>query len=291
MATLDISMKERSLAIVLLDLIGSTAFVQKVGAKKAAMWLQYHDRLARSLIYKYQGREIDRSDGFLLSFNTIIDAVNFSLHYQREIPQRVKLNTRIGIHWGSIIEVQQDDLFVGVGAKRVELEGIAKNIAARTMSLSGAGQVLLTKQAMVRARSKGRNRYTPVNTRYVCVGLYKFKGVREAQEIYAVGESIESLQPPKASGKVKRVGGPKKVQSRARDRKLKEWISYIFWKVGKIAIICWLYFFMTILFNPNQRWIFGLDKKVPVLDFISDVYLEAKKIVLKGVKSERPKNK
>ena len=65
-----ITLKERNLAIVLLDIIGSTAFVQKVGAKKAAVWLQYHDRLARSLIYKYNGREIDRSDGFLLSFET-----------------------------------------------------------------------------------------------------------------------------------------------------------------------------------------------------------------------------
>ena len=94
------------------------------------------------------------------------------------MPPKVKLNTRIGIHWGSVIEVKQDDVFVGAGAKRVELEGISKNIA-RTMSLSGAGQVLLTKEAMERARLKGRNRYTPSETRYVCVGLYRFKGVRE----------------------------------------------------------------------------------------------------------------
>ena len=33
----DITLKERQLAIVLIDLIGSTAFVQKVGAKKRDM--------------------------------------------------------------------------------------------------------------------------------------------------------------------------------------------------------------------------------------------------------------
>ena len=70
--------QERKLAIVLLDLIGSTAFIRKAGAMKAAEWMQYHDRLARSLLYKYQGREIDRSDGFLLSFERPIDALNFS---------------------------------------------------------------------------------------------------------------------------------------------------------------------------------------------------------------------
>ena len=67
---------ETKLAIVLLDLIGPTRFVQSAGAMKAAMWLQRHDRLTRSLIYKFNGREIDRSDGFLLSFERPIDAVN-----------------------------------------------------------------------------------------------------------------------------------------------------------------------------------------------------------------------
>ena len=42
---------EKVLAIVLLDIIGSTAFVEKVGARRAAEWLQYHDRLTRSLLY------------------------------------------------------------------------------------------------------------------------------------------------------------------------------------------------------------------------------------------------
>jgi class 3 adenylate cyclase len=265
-------MRERCLAIVLLDIIGSTAFVQKVGAVKAARWLQYHDRLARSLIYKYEGREIDRSDGFLLSFDTIIDAVNFSLHYQREIPNRIKLNTRIGIHWGSIIEVKQDDLFVGVGAKRVELEGISKNIAARTMSLSRAGQVLLTKEAMERVRVKGCNRYTPAGTRYVCVGLYRFKGVRNPQEIYAVGQSIESLQPPKGSEKVKRLGGPKKIKSRARDKKVMEWVSYFFWRLGVLAILFWLWFFFQLTLSPVGRPLIGLDYHMPRYDaFIESV--------------------
>lgn len=49
------SMKQRKLALVLLDLVGSTAFIQKVGSVKAAKWLQKHDRLARSLCYKHEG--------------------------------------------------------------------------------------------------------------------------------------------------------------------------------------------------------------------------------------------
>ena len=116
---LEYKLRETELAIVLLDLIGSTAFVQKVGPVKAARWLQYHDRLARSLCYKFNGREIDRSDGFLLSFNDVMDAVNFSLVYQSTIPEKTKLGCRIGIHWGRIVEVHQHELMVGVGVKQV----------------------------------------------------------------------------------------------------------------------------------------------------------------------------
>ena len=266
-----VAMSRRNLAIVMLDIVGSTAFVQQVGAEKAAVWFQYHDRLARSLCYKFQGREIDRSDGFLLSFDTTLDAVDFALTYQREIPPKTRLNTRIGIHWGSIVEVTQDEVFVGAGAKRVELEGLAKNVAARTMSLCGAGQVLLTKEAMSMLRGR-MSRYTPKGTRYVCVGLYRFKGIKAPQEIYAVGGSIKTLQPPQGSKKVKRLGGPKVIRSRARDRKVKEWVSWIFWKMGWLMVL-WLIFMLgSILFNPRQRWIFGLEQDQPFLDSIADVF-------------------
>lgn len=276
----EISLKERNLAIVLLDIIGSTAFVQRNGAQVAAKWFQYHDRLARNLCYKYQGREIDRSDGFLLSFDRLIDAVNFALIYQQTIPAKTKLNCRIGIHWGRVIEVKQDDLWVASGAKRVELEGLAKNVAARTMSLCQAGQVLLTKEAMMRL--KGRtNAFTPKNTRYVCVGMYKFKGVKQPQQIYAVGSDIKSLQPPKGSEKVKRLGGPKYIKSRARDRKLAEWFWWFYWRIGFISICWWSYAFYWTISHKHSRNMFGLQWWGWIddfNDFFYDYYETLKKI-------------
>ena len=250
-------LKETKLAIVLLDLIGSTQFVQKVGAMKAAKWLQYHDRLARSLIYRFNGREIDRSDGFLLSFERTIDAVNFGLIYQQTIPPRTKIGCRIGIHWGSIIEVKQTEIYTLGGAKSVELEGISKNIAARTMSLCGAGQVLLTKEAM--SAIKGRmNHWTPKGSRYACVGEYRFKGVKETQVIYAVGETIESLQPPPSSDKVKRVGGPKRIKSRMRDKKLREWLWWFTTRTA-LMIVLWLVSILApIITDPHKRLMSGL---------------------------------
>jgi class 3 adenylate cyclase len=271
----DITMKERYLAIVLLDLIGSTAFVQRVGAKVAAQWFQIHDRMARNLVYRHEGREIDRSDGFLLSFDRPVDAVNFALAYQKTIPPKIKINTRIGIHWGKIIEVEQDDVYVGAGAKRVELEGLSKNIAARTMSLCQKGQVLLTKEAMLATRNR-TNMHTPKSTRFACVGMYKFKGVKEPQEIYAVGETIESLQPPLGSEKVKRLGGPKYIKKRARDRVLKDWVLYVFWRAGFIACLFWLHIIFQLSTRPVARSLIGLPYHMPKYDafisFISEFF-------------------
>lgn len=271
----DVTMKERYLAIVLLDIIGSTAFVQRNGAVVAAKWFQVHDRLARSLVYKYEGREIDRSDGFLLSFDRIIDAVNFGLAYQKSVPKKTNLQTRIGIHWGRVIEVKQDDVFVGAGAKRVELEGLAKNIAARTMSLCQAGQVLLTKEAMSATRNRTSNNL-PKDARYVCVGMYKFKGVSKPQEIYAVGETIQSLQPPKGSEKVKRLGGPKYIRKRARDRKFLDWVAYFFWRAGLLATLFWIWVIFQFSLVPMTRTWIGMPYHMPrydaFIEYVVDSY-------------------
>lgn len=272
---------DKILAIVLLDIIGSTAFVEKHGARRSAIWLQYHDKLTRSLLYKFSGREIDRSDGFMLSFERPIDAVNFCLHYQNTIPKKTQLQTRIGVHWGKVVEVIQDELYVGVGAKRIELEGVAKNITARTMSVCQAGQVLLTREAMKAVKSR-TNMFTPNSTRYACVGLYKFKGVKKPQQLYAVGVSIESLQPPPSSDKVKRLGGAKKIKSRMRDRKLKE---HLVWLTNRLALISFIYILVLTypaLSDPLSRRMWGLDGLFFWYDYI-ELFISVVKQAYQGV--------
>jgi len=221
------SLKNRNLALVLLDIVGSTAFVQKVGAVTAARVLQRHDQLARSACYRNNGREIDRSDGFLMSFENVQDAIKFALEYNRKVTPKIKLRARVGIHWGQIVEVQQHELFVDAGAKRVELEGISKNIAARTMSLANPSQILLTKDAYLALKNSVKMTL-PDTVRTACVGFYKFKGVQMPQQIYAIAEDHALLQPPKGNDKVKRIGGPKYIKKLARDRKIKDYLAAIY---------------------------------------------------------------
>ena len=276
------NMKKAKLAIVLLDIIGSTAYVQKYGALRAAKLFQYHDRLARNLIYKYDGREIDRSDGFLCSFQRPIDAINFALHYQREIPVKTYLNSRIGIHWDTIIEVKQEDIYIEANAKKIELEGLAKNIAARTMSLCQAKQVLLTKEAMEAVRGR-TNRYTPKGTLYASAGLYQFKGVSEPKQIYMVSEDADRLIPPKGNEKAKRIGGSKQIKIRARNKKLKHWIVYFYYRIGFISILYLLYNILMFLSYPEFRRFFGLYEEFVWYDLTIQYIKESWEFVLNSL--------
>jgi len=261
-------MKKVNLCILLLDLVGSTKFVQRYGNEHAAKIFQAHDKLTRSLMYMFNGREIDRSDGFLMSFNSAIDAVNFGLQYHKTIPPRTTLQARIGIHWGEIIEVAQEDKFIDAGAKRIELEGISKNTAARIMSLASGGQICLSTQAFNKVRNRS-NMHTPKDTRYACAGVYKLKGIKEPIDVYMVGISIESLQPPGNTDKVKKIAGPKKIKSRARDRKIKEWFWYIYPKLGFISFMYLLITFWPMLSRESTRLSLGIDNYFFWTDYVN----------------------
>ena len=57
-------------ALLQIDIVDSTKLGEALGdAAMSALWAE-HDRLARDLLREWRGREIDKSDGFLLLFET-----------------------------------------------------------------------------------------------------------------------------------------------------------------------------------------------------------------------------
>jgi class 3 adenylate cyclase len=133
--------------LLLCDLVASTELVERVGDATAADVLARHDRVARDLLAGFNGLEIDKSDGFLLLFERPIEAVGFAVEYQarlRELGAAIgsPLSSRVGIHVGEVVlrENLPDD--VARGAKPLEVEGLAKAVAARVMSLAGSGRIL-----------------------------------------------------------------------------------------------------------------------------------------------------
>src|SRR5689334_5641734 len=71
--------------LLLVDLVDSTDLLSQLGDARSQELFHDHDHLARSLLVRFDGREIDKTDGFLFLFDRPIQAVGYALEYQREL--------------------------------------------------------------------------------------------------------------------------------------------------------------------------------------------------------------
>jgi len=252
---------EAQIAIVLTDIIGSTKFVQKNGSRAAAQWFGVHDRYVMNLIARHNGQLIDASDGHLMYFGNVVEALEFAFEYKKVMRQKkFPFRSRVGIHWDKMLIVKSAEHMVRAGGKRINLEGIGKNVAARTMSLCGPEQILLSKAAFFQYRQYGhRSAYIPKKAQTALVGLYKFKGISEPEQLYAAGLIEAQLQPPPDSEKAKRIGGKKKIKTRLRNKNLVEKFWWVFYRIGFLSTLFWLYVLWPFLSNERAKRLWNVD--------------------------------
>ena len=186
-------------AVLLADLVDSTAFVAGFGDERAARALQRLDLQIRDLLEFTGGRLIDKADGLLALFERPIQAVDFALRYQQAMRQfsedeGVRLSARVGIHVGELMTWSNTDQAVLAGAKPLEVEGLAKPMAARLMSLCLPGQVLVSSMAQALAqRAQAELGERAERVRWIAHGRYRFKGMPAPVLVHEVGE--EGLAP------------------------------------------------------------------------------------------------
>lgn len=180
--------------LLLTDLCDSVALVEKLGDANAAELFKLHDALVLELQQRWRGRLIDRSDGLLLLFERPIDGLGFALDYGRGLrdlgaQRKLDLKVRAGLHVGEVLTWRNSDAAVRVGAKPLEVEGLAKPTAARLMTLARPGQILLSAVAESlthrAARELGERGERLL---WKSHGRWRFKGVPTPLEIYEVGE-------------------------------------------------------------------------------------------------------
>ncbi len=197
-------------AIAVCDLVDSTALIEQLGDRKGAEFMQQLDRFSRDLLQRHRGREIDKTDGFLLLFDRPIQAVAFAIEYQRLLRRLgelefLPLKARIGIHVGDVLLWDNRSEDVARGAKPVEVEGLAKPVAARLMHLALPGQILMSgiaESLAMRAQSELESEH---DIEWVEHGHYRFKGVPEPLAVFEVGErGIAPMMAPSRNGKAYR---------------------------------------------------------------------------------------
>jgi predicted ATPase/class 3 adenylate cyclase/Tfp pilus assembly protein PilF len=195
-------------ALLLTDLVDSAALSARLGdAVMAGVWAA-HDRVARDLLQAWRGREIDKTDGFLLVFDRAGDALGFALAYHRALagialPQAegegaaLRLRARAGLHVGRFTLRANPPGDVARGAKPFEVDGVNKPIAARVMSTALGGQTLVTAAAL---KALG-----PVPQRVMSVGHWRVMGLPAPLELFEIGEEGAPFAPPPDAPKVYRV--------------------------------------------------------------------------------------
>lgn len=197
--------------LVLCDLADSTALTERLGDREAADVFRRHDRLVRDLLPQHGGREIDKTDGFLLVFERPVQAVAFALAYQRQLAElaaqrKLPLAARVGVHFGDIVvwENERDD--VERGAKPTEVEGLVKPVTARLAQLALPGQILLSGTAYdIAHRAQGELGAQLGRVRWLAHGRYRFKGVPDPVPVFEVGEEgVAPLKAPPWSSKAHR---------------------------------------------------------------------------------------
>jgi predicted ATPase/class 3 adenylate cyclase/predicted negative regulator of RcsB-dependent stress response len=207
-ATEEAAPADKPVALLLTDLVDSAALAARLGdAEMSALWAR-HDRAARALLPAWRGREIDKSDGFLLLFDEARDAVGFAVAYHRLLAAEEALlrsrhgpelsfRARAGLHVGQMRMRETPAEDVARGAKPVEVDGIGKPLAARVMSTARGGQTLITTAA--------RDALGATEWRLVSHGFWRVKGLPVPLELHEVGDDAAPFVPPPDADKIWRV--------------------------------------------------------------------------------------
>lgn len=213
-------MEHSFVILVMIDIVDSTKTTEKLGDFKMSQKMRLYDRISRGLLIKWNGLEIDRTDGYLLIFETMREALEYSSEYHKLVERYLGFQSRIGIHAGIVIMHSNDSFFVSRGAKPIEIEGIQKSVCARIMSLAQGGQTLLSSRAGQIAKSiRG-------HLKMADIGKWFFKGVKKPMQLYAISWSEKRLRMPKETPKVKLCVRPKLTPEQKRAQDIRRYIIY-----------------------------------------------------------------
>jgi adenylate cyclase len=147
--------------------------------------LNAYREVITGLIQHHHGRVVDApGDNVLAEFSSVVDAVECAVEIQKELktrnaelPEKRKMEFRIGVNLGDVIE----------DGERILGDGV--NIAARLESLSEAGGICISGTAFDQVKNK-------LNLGYKYLGEQAVKNILEPVRVYRV------LMEPEEAGKV-----------------------------------------------------------------------------------------
>ena len=163
-------------AILFADVVGSSRLVGADEERTLARFRALRSDLIDPTIAVHRGRVVKRTgDGAIVEFRSVVDAVNCAIEVQRAmvernagLPSERRIEFRIGIHLGDVVEESDGDL-----------RGDGMNIAARLEGICKPGGVCLSGAAYEHVRDR-------VKETFVDLGEKQLKNIARPVRAYEV---------------------------------------------------------------------------------------------------------
>jgi adenylate cyclase len=156
------------------DMVGYTTLSQKDESLSLTV-LEEQRKLVRPVLDRFSGREVKTiGDAFLVEFPSALEAVKCAYEIQKaarefniSTPEERRINLRIGIHLGDVVESQDD------------ISGDAVNVASRIGPFAEKGGVSLSRQVYDQVQNKFELPLTSLGTK-------SLKNISTPVEVYKV---------------------------------------------------------------------------------------------------------
>src|SRR5271154_1606604 len=171
-------------AILVTDIVGYSRLAGADEERTLARIRGLRSDLVEPTVAAHRGRVVKRTgDGSIVEFRSVVDAVRCAIEVQNGmvernagVPPERRIEFRIGVHLGDVVEESDGDLM-----------GDGVNIAARLESVAKPGAICLSEQAYWQV--KGR-----LDLKVTDLGATQLKNIAEPIRIY----SLEVGQQPQA---------------------------------------------------------------------------------------------
>jgi adenylate cyclase len=171
-------------AILVSDVVGYSRLAGADEDRALARLRAVRSDLIDPIIAVHHGRIVKRTgDGAIVEFRSVVDAVRCATEVQQGmidrnagVPAERRIEFRIGIHLGDVVEESDGDLM-----------GDGVNIAARLQSVAKPGAICLSEDAYRQVRSR-------LDLKVTDLGATQLKNIAEPIHVYAleVGQPAEA---------------------------------------------------------------------------------------------------
>jgi TolB-like protein/class 3 adenylate cyclase/Flp pilus assembly protein TadD len=173
-------------AILVSDVVGYSRLTGADEDRILARLRSLRSDLIDPTIAVHHGRVVKRTgDGAIVEFRSVVDAVNCAIEIQRAMVERnaelapdKRIEFRIGIHLGDVVEESDGDLM-----------GDGVNVAARLESVAEPGAICLSEDAY--RQVKGR-----LDLAVHDLGLTQLKNIAEPIRVYALDVGMPAVAKP-----------------------------------------------------------------------------------------------